>query len=444
MQDENTHGPTYRELSDPASIPEDLREAARIVRVESGVDPLNLYNLHWMDDLGEVTALVLPSEVTGVATPVAVLLGEKFPAGLVHSGPAFAMLMEHQLHEEIRPGVGRVIVPSTGAFGLGAAWAGRAMGYAVTAVVPRSAAAVRGPALETHGAQVIEGGDGPADVLDTIDAAWAAKGDDDVVLSPYDDFATYRYHAVATAAAIRSLATGLTVAGIGSGRVAALVAPTGAGALLAAGDGLAGTAVIAAEPASCAPLADGSWERHGVADVGPRIPLWTDNVMAFDAAVSVSDVDLRAAVEVMSQSPEALAGLGMRESIAQRLSGACGPAACLAIVAAFKAIRYFGFGSGDLVVVAAPEGRPPSASADGHRGISGCVERLHDIRSDGVVEASLSLRRRWHHQKYGPWVERRGKGEDALRRQQDPAFWAEQRRWSDVIDERILALRGPA
>ena len=434
-------GPTYGELSDPASLSEDLREAARLVRLEAGDDPLNLYNLHWMDDLGEVTALVLPSDLTGVSTPIALMLGEKFPARQVHTAAGFALLMEHQLHQEIRPGTGRLIVPSTGAFGLGAAWAARVMGYPITAVIPKSAMSGRGPALEAVGAQVVEGGEGPADVLDHIDAAWAIKREHDVVLSPYDDFAPYRYHAVVTASAVQALAASLAASGMGRGRVSAFVAPTGAGGLLAAGDGLPGTAVLAAEPAGCAPLADGSWEAHDVADTGPRVPLWADHVMALDGAVAVSRRDLAAAVQLFAQPSEVFETVGLRESSAQRLSGSCGPAACLAVVAALKAIRYYGWGSGDLVVVAAPEGQPAAPGTDDQQ-LHRWLDRFHELRTDGIQEATNALRQRWHHQKYGPWVERRGKGADALRRQQDPDFWAEQRRWSQALDQRIVSARG--
>ena len=441
-------GPSYRELSDPASIPEDLREAARVVRLEGAQDPFNLYNLHWSDDLGEVTSLVLPSELTGVSTPIAVMFGEKFPTGSVHTAAAYAMLMERQLHREIIRGHTRLLVPSTGAFGLGAAWVARLMGYRLTAVIPKSSRSSRAPALEALGAAVIDGGAGPADTLDTIDAAWSAKGDDDVVLNPYDDFASYRYHAVVTSSAARSLATSLAGAGVGRGRVTAFVAPTGAGALLAAGDGLPGTAVIAAEPSACAPLADGGWDSHDVPDAGPRVPLWNDHVTAFDAAVAVGPGDLEIATRLLAQSAERLAAIGLRDSIAQRLSRACGPAACLAVIAALKAVHYFGFSSSDLVLVSAPEGagtngvesegQPSPTETEAKQ----WLRHVRRVRSDGVVEATTALRRRWHNQKYAPWVERRGKGADALRRQQDDDFWAEQRRWSESIDQRILASRG--
>ncbi len=139
-----------------------------------------------MDDLGEVTAVVLPSDLTGVSTRIALLLGERFPAGQAHSGAAYAMLTERQLHEEISPRRGRLIVPSTGSFGLGAAWVTRTMGYPMTAVLPSSALGARGPVFTALGAQVVVGGAGPADVLDLIDAAWAHKREGDAVLNRWN------------------------------------------------------------------------------------------------------------------------------------------------------------------------------------------------------------------------------------------------------------------
>ena len=431
-------GPTYRELSDPSTLPEGVREAARIARTEGADDPLSAYNLHWMDDLGEVTALVLPSTLTGVATPIALLFGEKFPAGQVHSAAAYAMLTERQLHQEIEPG-GHLVVPSTGAFALGMAWAARMMGYGLTSVIPKSAVSTRGPAIEALGARVVGAGSGPADVLDIIDAAWSLRDGDDVVLNPYDDFAAYRYHAVVTSAAVRAFASSLKQAG-GAGRISAFVAATGAGALLAAGDALPG-AIVAAEPAECAPLADGGWEPHDVADAGPRAPIWNDHVSGFDAAVAVSRDDLAAATELLAMPTEALASLGLRESTAQRLSGSCGTAACLALVAAIKAVHFYGFGPSDLVVAAAPESAMPLQPAREPSAVNALARRLRALRSDGFVEATTALRKRWHHQKYAPWVERRGKSPDALRRQMDDEFWVEQRDWSVSIDRHLTEHR---
>src|SRR3989442_1703740 len=92
-------GPTFEEMRDPNGIPELVREEARIARTEDPLDPINLFNLHWKDDLGEVMAIVMPQKLTGVTTPIAVLTGAKFPTGSQKAGAAYAILAEKQAQE---------------------------------------------------------------------------------------------------------------------------------------------------------------------------------------------------------------------------------------------------------------------------------------------------------------------------------------------------------
>src|SRR5262245_44187449 len=99
-------------MTNPETIPENLREAARVARSEDPLDPVNLFNIHWKDDLNEVMAVVLPRELTGVATPIAVLTGLKFPTGAHKVGPAYAITVEMQVYGEISPRTHHLVFPS--------------------------------------------------------------------------------------------------------------------------------------------------------------------------------------------------------------------------------------------------------------------------------------------------------------------------------------------
>ena len=76
--------PTLEQLADPSKIPAEV--AARIVGVDvSAPDPVNLFRVHWFNDergVGTVPTpgfIVLRRELTGVAAPIAVALGDRFP-----------------------------------------------------------------------------------------------------------------------------------------------------------------------------------------------------------------------------------------------------------------------------------------------------------------------------------------------------------------------------
>ena len=76
--------PTFAELEDPARIPDRVRAALGPVDPDAP-HPLNLFRVHWHNDAArtgfvDVPAhLVLPPALTGVAAPIVVALGDRFP-----------------------------------------------------------------------------------------------------------------------------------------------------------------------------------------------------------------------------------------------------------------------------------------------------------------------------------------------------------------------------
>lgn len=226
-------------MMQPEMLPEDLREAARIVRSEEPNDIVNLFNIHWKDDLGEVMGLVVPSELTGVSTTIVVLLGQKFPTGSYQLGAAYSTLAEKQLYGEINPSVHRLLVPSVGNFGIAVAWLGQLMGYDVQVFLPESTSAERVDLLRGYGAEITTLPGGPSSVLSLLEATDAFRSrEDTVIINPYAEFGSYRFHAAVTAEAAAEIAGALSKQSMGRGRVSAFVAAVGTGGVLGAGDTL--------------------------------------------------------------------------------------------------------------------------------------------------------------------------------------------------------------
>src|SRR4029077_11861178 len=119
-------GPTYREMLYPELLPPCADE----------LDPVNLFRITWRGPEGGVQHIVLPKELTGVAANIVVLVGRHFPSGSHKVGPAYSTLMEGELAGEIEPGVHTVIGPSTGNFGIGAAYVAHLKGYAAVVIMP--------------------------------------------------------------------------------------------------------------------------------------------------------------------------------------------------------------------------------------------------------------------------------------------------------------------
>ena len=154
MSDSNrpVYGPTYAEMRDPDLLDPAFRARAADLQDRAPLHRDNLFNIHWQDARTGVSAFLVPQAVSGLAANLVVMDGGTFPSGSMKVGPAYAMLMERELNEDIRPGSATVIAPSTGNFGIGAALVARVKGYKARVVMPSGMSRERYALIERYGA----------------------------------------------------------------------------------------------------------------------------------------------------------------------------------------------------------------------------------------------------------------------------------------------------
>ncbi|MCL4439429.1 MAG: pyridoxal-5'-phosphate-dependent protein subunit beta, partial [Firmicutes bacterium] len=87
-------GPAYEEMLHPKKIDPQIRKQALQAIQENETDPINLFNITWKDEAGQVRKIVLPKELSGVDANIVVMLGAYFPSGSHKVGPAYATLIE--------------------------------------------------------------------------------------------------------------------------------------------------------------------------------------------------------------------------------------------------------------------------------------------------------------------------------------------------------------
>jgi len=123
--------PTFAQLADPRSMPADLLSDVAQADPDSP-DPRNLFRAHWHNDFGETMPVplpahvVLPPELTGVPSPIVVLLGDRFP--MIHSHKliaAYGCLAPRIVTGQFDPATQRAIWPSTGNYCRGGGGAAR-------------------------------------------------------------------------------------------------------------------------------------------------------------------------------------------------------------------------------------------------------------------------------------------------------------------------------
>ncbi len=448
-------GPTFEEMCNPSLLPEGVREAARIARTEDPLDPVNLFNLNWKDDLGNVMALVLPPELTGVSAPIAVLCGTKFPTGAHKAGPAYSILVEKQVHGEVKPGAHRLLIPSTGNFGIAAAWVGPRMGYQATVVLPEEMSREKFEKIRGYGGEIIKTHGSESDVKEVYDRVGELEADESyAVLNPFAEFGNYRFHATVTASAIEELATALGRQGIGSGKARALVSAMGSAGTIGAGDTLKeryGTLIVGLEPIQCPTLYNVGFGSHRIEGIGDKHVTWIHNVLNMDALMCIDDLDTLRGMELLQHGGEVLTrDLGIDEEQVMRFRGVFGMSGVCNVIGAIKTAKLYKLGPSDLIVTVATDGydRYPSVSewlskADGPQTRERALRRVelfHRATTDWICEGR-EARERWHNQKYFTWVEQQGKSVAALEQQRDPAFWRAQRERVGEIDKRIRERR---
>ncbi|MEM3513401.1 MAG: pyridoxal-5'-phosphate-dependent protein subunit beta, partial [Thermoplasmata archaeon] len=130
-------GPTFEEMLNPEKIRKDIRaKAIEAKKKKDALNPINLYNITWVDEKNRPYYFVLPKQLTGVKPNIVILYGKEFPTGSHKVGATYSCAIEKQVHREIEPGVHKLVWPSTGNYGIGGAYVGPRMGYASIVILP--------------------------------------------------------------------------------------------------------------------------------------------------------------------------------------------------------------------------------------------------------------------------------------------------------------------
>ena len=451
------HGPTYAEMRDPDLLDPVFRVRAAKLQKGSPLHRDNLFNIHWQDADTGVSAFLVPQAVSGLAANLVVMDGGTFPSGSMKVGPAYAMLMERELNEGIRPGSATVIAPSTGNFGIGSAWVAGVKGYEARVVMPSGMSRERYALIERYGATTDLTPGSESDVNLTLQRTQDryAGRPDCVVLGQFSDLANYRFHRHVTAEGIRRAVKGLGLDGIDL-----FVSAPGSAGTLAAGEGLRetchGLCIAAVEPEECATLTHGGRGSHAIEGIGDQMVTLIHNVHATDLVVRVPDIHTIRGTAVFSGSADGIGDMfGVGAECGARLQGRLGPSGICNIVGAMQAASYLGLDEGRTIVTVATDsndryrsvldqlasnlGRQPQ-----RRDLSGWwsevqalepARQVLDIREDGH-------RTRLHGMKRDTWVPY-GYSADFIDSMQDRAFWDGEYALIEQLDRQWQALRQP-
>lgn len=454
-------GPTFEEMLHPELIDPEVRARADKARTEDPLASINLFNISWRDINNQIQHVVLPPELTGVDTPIAVLTSTHFPTLSHKVGATYSVLLEKELFGDVDPWKHTLIWPSTGNYGIGGAYVAGRMGCKSVVILPEEMSQERFDRIELYGAKVIKTPGCESNVKEIYDKSKELMAADPDMrnMNQFEVMGNYRFHYYVTGNTLIDLAKELAERGIGSGKVSAYVSAMGSAGTIAAGDRLKQEwhdhKIVGLEPIQCPTLALNGYGGHDIQGIGDKHVTWIHHVTNMDAIMCIDDIETKLALQVFADEggrQAAIDHFGLSPEFVEIMATKMGISSICNIFGAIKTIKHYGLGKDDLVVTIATDGmdryhsvmntmRRDYGEVDEVEGVARIRSLFHGLRTDWIWDGTWENRLRWHNLKYYTWVEQQGKTVEELNAQLEEAYWEEQQSLVKEIDEKLVAYR---
>ena len=455
--------PTFAQLADPATFDHDATVGDADPQ---GPDVRNLWRVHWYNDLrgGRVDVpehVVLPSELTGVESPIVVLFGDRFPMITAHKVlAAYACLAPRVVTGQFDPTRHRAIWPSTGNYARGGIAISRIMASRGVAILPEGMSQERFDWLDRWCADpeedVIRTFGTESNVKEIYDACNQLSLDpENFILNQFSEFGNHLGHHAVTGRALGHTFEAVRAA---SGRdlsLAAFVSATGSAGTIAAGDRLKdeyGSRTVAVEALECPTMLENGFGEHNIQGIGDKhIPL-IHNVTNTDLIVAISDRSTDE-LDVLFNTPAGMRVLeerGVDSALASVLTN-MGYSSICNTLAAITTAKKWGLGPDDVIVSVATDGSELynserekvmsthfSGGFDDGEAATVFDTHLGTVGTTNAIEMDQSQTDRVFNLGYFTWVEQLGVEIDDFERRRDQSFWNGLRPLVDQWDEMIV------
>lgn len=433
--------PTFKQLQDPQSIPETIKN--KLPEVGLGdVNPLNLFRITWENDVqtglfGGVNYLEIPPEVTGVKARIIGLIGKLFPTGSHKVGAAYGCLAPHLVSGEFDPQVHKAVWPSTGNYCRGGAYDCALLGCTAVAILPEEMSQERFHWLKDIGAQVIATPGCESNVKEIYDKCWELRKDPiHFIFNQFEEFGNPLYHYHVTGPALEEAYN--EISGDASNLVL-FISATGSGGTIAAGDYLKELfpqiKIVAAEALQCPTISMNGFGGHRIEGIGDKHIPWVHNVRNTDAVGAIDDEDCMRILRLFNepQGREFLISLGVSDKSVESLE-LLGISSICNLLTAIKTAKYFELDSSDVILTVFTDSadlyRTRLTEMTEQRGAYSSLDAARDysgpLAAQGIdyfKELSYYDRKSIHNLKYFTWVEQQGKTVEELNELWNPEFW---------------------
>lgn len=446
-------GPTYDEMLHPNHIDPKVRAQALKAKDADELDPINLFNINWKDDKGQVRKIVLPKALTGVEANIVVLLGKQFPSGSHKVGPAYSTLIEGCIDGDIIPGKHTILGPSTGNFGIGVSYIANLMKYDAIVIMPDNMSKERYDRIQRYGAKLDLTPGSESDVILTLERTYELKKNPNYrTLAQFELMPNYRFHRHVTGNSCVE-----AVEGVGNGRIACFASAPGSAGTLAAGDAIKKVfpecKIAALEPYECSTLTNGGRGQHRIEGIGDKMCTLIHNILTTDFIALINDDESVRGLKIIHDGTDVLVRHGVDKKVAEEMRELFGVSGICNILGAIKMAKHLRLGPGDNVVTIATDGY------DRYESVLKLLEKREletadyvmerwykDIflgaRDEHIEDARLpKVKERLFKQKESDWL-KFGYSQAYLDAMRKPDFWEIEYNKVHEYDEKIKKMRG--
>lgn len=459
--------PTFTELANPLDIPAEKLAEIGLADTDRNIpDARNLWRVHWHNQRnGDVAFaplpehVVVPPELSGVESPIAVLFGNRFPMIGAHKVlAAYSCLAPRVVTGVFDPTHHRAVWPSTGNYARGGVAISRIMGCRGVAVLPENMSRERFAWLErwvvNPEEDIIRTPGSESNVKEIYDKCAELDADpENIIFNQFAEFPNHLGHYEVTSRALERvfLSMGADL------KMAAFVSASGSAGTLGAGDWLkerhSSCQIVAVEALECPTMLYNGFGEHNIQGIGDKhIPL-IHNVMNTDVAVGVSDAATDGIFMAFGSDDgkRLLNQRGVSDDVIDSLQH-FGLSSICNLLAAIKTSKKLGLGPEDAIVTVATDGSELYASerprlADLRFGGDFTARDASDVLEQHLWGADTKHtevlgdvgRDRIFNLGYFTWVEQQGVEIDDFVARRDQSFWDRLHflddEWDEVISE---------
>ena len=440
--------PTFAQMKDPASIPEEVREKLGGIGLWD-VDPLNLFRISWKNEpvetgggFGGVNYIELPSSLTGVDARILALVGKWFPTGAHKVGAAFGCLVPPLVTGQFDPTTQKAVWPSTGNYCRGGAYDSALLGAESVAILPEGMSRERFDWLANIAGEVIKTPGSESNVKEIFDKTWELResGEDLMIFNQFDELGNYLWHYEVTGHAMlevleKELRSGDEYRGV--------MLTTGSAGTIGCGDFMkqqfSGSKIAAGEASQCPTLLENGFGSHRIEGIGDKHVPWIHNVKNTDLVIDLDDNVIVHLARLFNEpaGQSYLASQGVPEETVEQLD-LLGFSGIANVSMAVKFAKYYELGSSDVVITVLTDSmdlyqsrleemREEHGEYTDLDAAAGFSRYLQGLTTENLLELRYTDRRRIHNLKYFTWVEQQGKTYEEIQAQ-----WYEDEYWTDT------------